>query len=270
MKMFNLYISLSLVLFLLLMSSCEKVINIDLKDSDPLYVIEGAVTDGESIHTIKISKSIVFSSVNTFPGVSGAIVTLSDDLGNSEVLVESTPGVYLSSTLLGLEGHTYVLDVKIDGKNFVSTSTIPSKVNLDLLFFIDDNFGGNGGKIAVPIRQDPIGIKNNYKFDMQVSRFKENKGWEKESSILIQNDDFSDGQINQQPLFGSLGAFFQNDTCKVDMFCIDKNIYQYFYSLSLNGPNGAATPANPTSNISGGCLGYFTAQTKQTLTIVVP
>ncbi len=270
MKLQRLFPCFALAALLPVGTSCEKVITLDLKDSEPRFVVEASVNAGETIHKVEITKSIKFSEINSFPAVSGALVTLSDDDGNSEVLVESTPGVYLSATLLGVEGHTYVLNIKVEGKEFVSSSTIPLKVNLEALFFIDDNFGGNNGKIAVPIRQDPAGIQNSYKFEMQVSRFKDNIGWERDQALLIQNDDFSDGVVSQQPIFGSLGAFFQGDTCKIEMYCIDKNVYQYFYSLAQNGPNGAATPANPVSNISNGCLGYFTAQTKQTLTAIVP
>ncbi len=251
-------------------SSCTKVITLDLKDSETLYVIEGAVNKGELIHFVNISQSIKFSTLNSFPTVSGAVVVMSDDNGNSEVLVEVSPGKYATSSILGVEGRTYTLSVKIDGKEFLSTSTMPTQVNLDLLYFIPDSFGGGEGKIAIPIRQDPLGVVNKYKFDISVSRFKENKGYEMDSAIIVQDDQFSDGEISQQPIFGSLGAFFPNDTIRLYTSCIDQNVYQYFYSLSLNGPNGAATPSNPVTNFTGGCLGYFSAQTKQFTEVIVP
>lgn len=251
-------------------SSCTKIITLDLKNSDPLYVIEGEVNKGELIHSVNITKSVKFSEVNNFPTVSGALVVLSDNAGNSVVLSEVSPGKYSSSSILGVEGRTYTLSVKINGQEFIATSTIPKQVNLDYLYFLEGGFGGAGEKVPVPIRQDPAGIANFYRFNMSVSRFKDNKGWLNDSTILIQDDAFSDGLISQQPLFGSLGFFMPNDTCKLTMMCVDKNVYKYFYSLSLNSPNGAATPANPVSNFSGGCLGYFTAQTKQTVTVIVP
>ena len=80
---------------------------------------------------------------------------------------------------------------------------MPTQVNLDLLYFIPDSFGGGEGKIAIPIRQDPLGVVNKYKFDISVSRFKENKGYEMDSAIIVHDDQFSDGEISQQPIFGS-------------------------------------------------------------------
>lgn len=264
------FIAIAILVFVT--SSCTKVIDIDLKDSEPFYVIEGGVNKGELVHTITITKSILFSETNTFPTVSGATVIISDDASpsNSEVLTEIEPGKYVTSNLLGVEGRTYTLTVQIGEKIFTSSSTMPNQVNLDMIYFLDDSFGGAGGKVAIPIRQDPAGVQNNYKFDVEVSRFTNNSGWERDEAIQIQNDDFADGVLTQQPIFGSLGAFYANDTCRFTMTCIDKNVYKYFYSLSLNQQGGAATPANPISNISGGCLGYFTAQTKQVLEVIVP
>jgi hypothetical protein len=49
------------------------------------------------------------------------------------------------------------------------------------------------------------------------------------------------------------------------MRCIDKKVFDYLKQLSgLDPTNGQpTTPANPTSNISGGSLGYFSAHTVQ-------
>jgi hypothetical protein len=43
-------------------------------------------------------------------------------------------------------------------------------------------------------------------------------------------------------------------------------------SLHLNGGDGGniATPANPVTNITGGVLGYFSAQTTNRKTVVAP
>jgi hypothetical protein len=217
-----------------------------------------------------LSKSKTFSSDNQFDNVSNAVVSISDDLNNVEVLSEVSPGIYRTSNLLGQEGVSYTLSVQVEGNSFTSTSIMPMQVILDSLIFIPSSFGGEGGKIIVPSRFDPPVIQNNYKFDVSISRFKENEGWVRDSAIMIQNDDFANGVETNQPIFGDLGAYYVGDSCRFTMMCIDENIYKYFYSLILNGPGGAATPANPVSNIDGEyVLGYFSAQTKQTLEFVV-
>jgi hypothetical protein len=264
-------LKISFLLAILTLVGCQKVIDIDLKDSEPVYVVEGEVNEGDSLHTIYITKSVKFGSNNTFPNVSGAIVTISDDLGNTEVLKEEKAGKYISSDfkIKGMVGRTYSLKVVVDGKTFESTSRIPTKVNLDDILMIDNNFEGNGAKTPVPVRFDPAGEQNNYLFDLYIMRSKDNLGWVRDSGVLILDDVYSDGVVTQQPIFGTISSFKPGDSIRMNMKCIDRNIYKYFYSLSLNGPNGAATPANPVSNISGGCLGYFSAQTKQTLQKIV-
>jgi len=57
------------------------------------------------------------------------------------------------------------------------------------------------------------------------------------------------------------------------MQCVDKKVFTYWYSLSQQGGNGfanSATPSNPTSNISNGALGYFSAHTVQHASVTVP
>ena len=258
-----------IILLLVSVTSCQKVIELDLNESEPLIVIEGVVNKDSLVHTIYISQSKKFSSNNVFTKVEDAIVTLSDDLNNVEILIMDSPGVYKSSTILGQEGRTYTLKVQLGEEIFTSTSVMPSQVEFLDILFIPDEFTGGGSKIAIPSRLDPIGVSNSYKFDVSVSRFKDNKGWIRDSAIIIQNDEFSDGLYSQQPIFGTLGSFMPKDTCRITMMNIDGNVYKYFYSLSLN-TGGAATPANPISNISNGALGYFSAQTIQTLEVVVP
>ena len=255
------------IIGLFVVTSCQKVINIDLKDSTPQYVIEGQVNKGDSVHIISISKSSLFSANNTFPTVSGAIVSITDNLGNNEILTEFEPGKYKTAHLVAYEERTYTLNIQVDGKTFTSSSTMPNQVNLDYILFIPDSFN-EGAYTPIPIRQDPAGIQNNYLFDLYLKRSGET-AWIRDSALMVGDDVFSDGVTTQQPLFGQLGNFMPNDSLMITLKCLDRSVYKYFFSLSLNGPNGSATPANPVSNISGGALGYFSAQTKQTIKVEV-
>ena len=264
--------ALLFILVLVSFVSCQKVIELDLKDAETFVVIEGEVNAGDSVHTVLLSKSKNFSTDNIFETISGATIELSDNIGNVEVLNEVSQGRYETANFKAFEGRTYNLKVTYDGKTYTSSSTIPTKVELDSVSFIPDGFSSEGGLIAIPKRFDPADEKNSYRFDVAVKRNKDenNLGWVRDSAILIQNDDFANGVETNQPIFGDLGAYYVGDSCRFTMMCIDENIYKYFYSLTLNGPGGAATPANPVSNIEGEyVLGYFSAQTKQTLTFVV-
>ena len=51
------------------------------------------------------------------------------------------------------------------------------------------------------------------------------------------------------------------DIMEIEMRCIDKNVYTYFLELNKTIYGNSAGLGNPTSNIKGGALGYFSAHT---------
>jgi hypothetical protein len=259
----SLYILSSLVIASALFTSCEKVIDIDLNDSESKVVIEGIVTDEPGPYTVKITKSINFDQSNTFPGVTNSEVIINDDLGNVDTLVESSPGIYQTTNLVGKPGHTYYLNIKnSDGKKFSSSCYMPLKVNLDSVRVDSINFGGSYSITLYPQFLDPIGIRNYY-------RFKLKKNDEAINSIYLQDDQFSDGLVMLQPLIDPEADIKYGDLVTVEMLCIDKPINLYWFSLDLNVSEQSATPANPVSNINGGALGYFSAQTRQVRTVQI-
>ena len=258
-----LILSLSIIL-----GSCQKVINIDLKNKDATLVIEGTVTDSPTIpHTVKITKSVSFSADNVFPNVSGANVSINDNAGNTVTLNETSPGVYQNSTLVGVQGRTYYLNVIAEGKTYSAASTIPTKVNLDTIKIdvgLSPPGGGTESKSTIPVFTDPYGKGNNYKFYLKKNSILS-------TQLFITDDEIVDGGESNRPLSDDDFKYKTNDTVTVTMMCIDKAVYLYFFSLSQSGsgPNASATPANPVTNINGATLGYFSAHTIQTKTIIV-
>ena len=255
-------------LFLIALSSCQKVITIDLNTADPQYVIEGEITDEARPYQVKISKTVNFSESNNFPKVSGAVVTISDDVGNLETLTESKSGIYQTKILRGVSNRIYTLTVKHDGKTFTSVSKMPALVPLLNINTIENNFGRNATTEqtynAVPLYNDPVGVKNFYRF-IQVVNSK------LDSSFLVRNDNLYDGKQTVQPIFSFGSEIHKGDTLNLTMQCIDNQVYDYFYSLnqsSGNGPGGGTTPTNPVNNITG-ALGYFSACSVSKKTIIV-
>ncbi len=91
--------------------SCEKVIDIDLKNSEPQIVIDGTVNDRPGPYTVKISKTGDYYKPSSFPAVAGADVTISDNAGNTETLSEVTDGIYQTLYIQGIPSRTYTLKV---------------------------------------------------------------------------------------------------------------------------------------------------------------
>lgn len=253
------------IIFVSLMSlalvvSCQKVIDLDLNSTDPKYVIEGIVTSGETVHQVRITRTLNFDEAAPYPAVENAVVVLSDNAGNIQTLTQVSPGLYETIGFLGVEGRTYTISVSVDGKMFTAQSTIPQKVTLDTLEILGIPFGLDTFKTIVPKYLDPAGTRNYYQFDMYQNS-------ERLDGFYLQDDQFSDGVWNERPIFA--GDYSTGDTAKVIMYCIDKPVYKYFFTLDANTGSTAA-PANPESNFGKECLGYFTARTQGERSIVVP
>ena len=76
---------------ILALCSCEKVIDLELKESDIKYVVEGVITNEPGSCKVYISQSRQFDEENQFPPVSGAVVTIKDNgKGFSPTDVQST------------------------------------------------------------------------------------------------------------------------------------------------------------------------------------
>lgn len=251
-------------LFLLGFTSCEKVIDLKLENSESQYVLKGEVNAGETVHTLSITKTIPFDEDNVFPGVTGANVVLTDNLGNTETLVDLGDGNYETTNYLAVEGRTYTFTIVVDGKTFESKSTIPLLVPLTGVEFLPTSFFGDTGFIMVPKFTDPAGIKNSYLFYFyNKNETKDNSGY------IISNDDLADGQQNQQPFFGNWSPD-SGDTVIYQMWGIDEKVYKYYFSFEQNTSGNSGAPANPVSNWSNNALGYFTAQNYQSIEVVAP
>jgi hypothetical protein len=252
--------------FLILFSSCEKVINVDLKNTAPTVIIEGIITDESGLlsHKVLVSKSTNFSSTGKNNPVVGAVVIVEDATDKiTDTLLELKPGEYTTQSILGIVGHTYTLKVIVDGVNYTATSTMPKEVSLDSLYVQKIPFFGNDFKQVIPVFKDPIGSENFYRFSIQVNDSLQRKfeAWD---------DLLSDGKVNSRPLqIENQDLLDGDDTVLITMNTTDKALYNFFYTLENASGNGQ-TPGNPLSNISGKAIGYFGAITVKKKTLIIP
>lgn len=249
------------LLAIALLSSCQQVIDIELNSKDAAIVIEANITDQPGPYTVTITKSVNFSDPNTFPGVSGATVTVYDDLGNADTLIETTSGIYVTNSFQGVAGHTYTVKVVYDGVTYTASSSMPQLITLDSL--VVEASGGFGGSqyYIIPQWQDPAGTGNYYRCIEYVNG--------ERVGAFLYDDAFSDGLVNGQPLLNFDTELQQGDTVHVVMQCIDPDVYLYFYSMDQTANNNTAAPANPETNFDNGALGYFNAGTVSERSVVI-
>ena len=249
----------SAVLLTASLFSCQKVIQLDLNKMEEKNVIEGFITEGQLTHQVQITKTLSFDENKTYPTVDNALVVVTDNLGNTANFTLIAPGIYETTSYLGVSGRTYTITVTIDGEVFTATSSMPNVTILDDIEITEIPFGPQSFKTPIPVYQDELNVENFYLFDASING-------ERTGGISVRDDKSADGQINQQPLFQFVES---TDTLRIIMHCIDKSAYKYLYSVDAN-TGSIASPANPDSNFGNSCLGYFSARVTSEKTIVVP
>jgi hypothetical protein len=196
-----------------------------------------------------------FYANNSYPGVSGASITITDSTsGLRDVLTETTTGCYTTHSIVqGIHGHTYLLNVSLNGMTYTSSSTMPQPVALDSVTF--DNQTKNTIR-AVANYQDPIGVVNFYKYSLVINGVFDPR-------FQTFEDRLSDGRYIRDKIDADTSEIKLNDLVQLSLVGVDKNVYTYLNEAEDIAYNNAqlAAPATPVSNITGGCLGYFSAQT---------
>lgn len=249
--------------------SCNKVVQINVRDSDIKYVVEGVITNEPGVCMVNITRTKGFDERNEFEKISGASVKVYD---NNEVfeLQETEPGKYRNTVLTGIPGHVYRLEIVTGDQIFTSTSTMPHPVAMDSLYVKAGPFGQF--KFATIDYTDPAGYENGYRFVQYVNGVKE-------PTVFWENDEFTNGQLVTMQLDASADEkddprnIKTGDEVTVEMLTIDEPVFRFWYSVKVDGADGngfSAAPANPITNISGGALGYFSAHTVDRRTVTSP
>ncbi len=251
------------------MVSCEKNIDLDLEDQSGKIVIEGNITDDTGPYLVKITKSVAYTSAESYTVIENAKVIISDNTGQSETLTYAGDGFYVTNTFTAEPGRTYTLKVTAEGQQYSAQSTMPQPVLFDGLEQDSFMVAGEKSYTLLPIFTDPPALGNRYLFIFSVNNTSQR-------FFSVFSDNVNNGLPNQRPLLmpnDKDGIKVKaGDTIHVEMQCIDQNIFTYYSALLqiLDGGAGAGvTPANPPSNISNGALGYFSAHTVRTQNKVI-
>jgi len=246
----TIFILLLLVVFI----SCTKTITPALNTAPAQLIIQGAVSDTAGPYYVSVLNSVGFYADNSYPGVSGAGITITDSTsGLRDVLTETTTGYYVTHSLVhGIYGHTYLLNVSLNGKTYTASSTMPQPVALDSVTF--DKQTKNTIR-AQANYQDPTGVVNFYKYSVVINGVPDKR-------FQTFEDRLSDGRYIQDKVDADTSEIKVNDMVQLSLVGIDKNVYTYLSEAEniAYSNDQLAAPATPVSNISGGCLGYFSAQ----------
>jgi hypothetical protein len=262
--MFQLRYICFLSISILLLSSCEDVIQLDLESTESRIVIEATINASSQTATVLISKTNDFYD-NTEPEqVSGAIITLQSETGDTYTFSEASPGTYVAENVIANPEEVFNLNVEVEDRVYEATATVPSAANLKEITqsdFPSGPFGDEGAILLSAIWDDPAGTENFYRIRTYIDNT-----FQADSYTVLTDDIRGDGEEITTPI---QKGFDENTTVTVELLSTDEAYYDYFFqvaSLSGEGAN-STTPYNPTGNFSNEALGYFGIFHSSTLSI---
>ncbi len=265
----NIFFFALLPLLLLSMQGCQDVIDIDLNDAAPKYVIEGAVVEGVDSILVRVTQTASFFDATLPQGINNATVVVTMPNGQEVILASIGNGYYKATGQTITMEAFYSLRVNVEEYEFTATTYMPASVPLDSLSveYNEGMFGLEGSYMVFLNFKDSIGL-NYYKYNVTLNDTLLNKA----DDIIVVDDALVDGNIIYMPVYTR--DFDLDDSVVVELQSIDKSVYKFYQTMvsvasSSAGSPFSATPANPESNIRGGALGIFGAYTSSKKNIIV-
>lgn len=271
------------LLSILIFSSCEKDIDFNLKESEPMLTVDAQIENGLA-PVVVLTKSFSYyqrldATLLSSSFVRNAVVTISNGSRTHqlrEYAVPLAPGLSayyysndsgnLASAFAGEPGKTYVLSISTEGQTYSATTDIPAAVNFpDSVWFQRAPQNPDTNKRVMYIRAtDPAGRGNYVRYFTK-----------KNSDPFFPGENVFDDQVidgttyqiqlpqgvnrNEPPKQDS-SFYNKGDTVTLKFAAINKagytfwNTWEFAYQ-SIGNP--FAQPNKVIGNISNGALGIF-------------
>ncbi|QSE97057.1 DUF4249 domain-containing protein [Fulvivirga lutea] len=252
---------------LVVLFSCEEVVQLDLDSAEPIVVIEGLVLDRQTTQYVKISRSVNFYSDESSEPIRDANVYVTD--GSVTYTYEHNPndqsayeGYYFSTlSFRGIPGRTYTLVVDVDGTRYTAQDQLFPVTAIDSLSvrinedeFEDPEDEGYFYEVLF-YAKEPQQTEDFYLF----------KFYRNDTLLLDSPNDiyFSDDKLIAEEINGvpTSGFYKPGDIGRVEMYSISNAGFIYYNDLinllQSDGGMFGSPPVNPRNNISGGALGFF-------------
>ena len=253
---------------LYLLAGCERVIDIDLNESDPRLVIEASLSENPGRIEVNVSKTGNYFGKEPLERISDATVVLRTRSGRTFQVPSLGEGVYELNKLDIRNQVTYTVTVEVKGELYEAQSTLWPGVRIDSLSAVYNDgftFFGRGYNVYLYF-QEPSEFINYYRLRIYVNGELQNSA----NDYIFFDDRNNNGQYLQLRLRNR--TFEKGDTVTYELVSLDKGAYDYFRQLDelMTVNPGSAAPSNPASNFSNGALGYFSAWSSDKERIVIP
>lgn len=245
-----------------LISSCEDVIDVNLKTAEPRLVIDASLswvkgTQGNE-QEIKLSLTAPYFD-NNIPPATGATVTVSDSNNNTFNFIEQgTSGIYTNNTFIPETYSTYTLSINYNNEIYTAIETLVPVVPIDYVEQ-NDNGGFSGDEIEIKAYYtDPELEENYYLFEFSTPS--------KVPTLEVYDDEFNNG--NQIFGFYSDEDLETSDNITIKISGISQRHYDFMFILLQQTDDESGDPfETQPATVRGNCvnqtntdnypLGYF-------------
>lgn len=249
------YITCTIVLF----SSCEKIIDLDIDTTNPVVVIEASINDEPGPYEVRVQSTVNYDAASE-GWIDNALCIMSDDVGNIDTLIGAGSGKYFTQSIQGIVGRNYTLRVESEGVSYVHSSFLNERVEIDTAIaeFTVSPFSQEEVVRVTSLFTEPTTADDYYRMLFLVRGKPYIAG-------LGDFDLIDDAESDQPvPMFRGFQSdtLYAGDTVDIELRHIDKKAYDYFSTLSELVSAGFAPqgiPDNPLTSWSNGATGYFSA-----------
>jgi len=270
-----------LIIFALaaIISSCEDVIDVKLSNENlNLIGVEANITTVDQ-PTVFLYKTLKVNQDVTYPGISGAVVTISDNVipANQIVLTEdpAKQGHYLvpnGKNYLGVAGREYTLNIQNQGVTLVAKDKLAKVEPIDSIQVVPSQRGEKRFLGVFTYGKEPKGLGNYYKWDIFINDTLVHEA----NRMAIASDEFVDGSyISKLEIFTDFYDTTKpqdrklklHDKVQVKQTSISEFAYNFYFQMinqSSTGSLFSVPTANIVSNFTASdgkpVLGVFTAR----------
>ncbi|MGZ5222416.1 MAG: DUF4249 domain-containing protein [Chitinophagaceae bacterium] len=288
----------SLTLVCLVCWGCEKKIDLELDDQEPLLVVEATIENGLPPYVILTRSTGYFSEITPAILVQGFVRNADVYVSNGtlthklrEYAVPLAPGISayyytidssnLATAFTGLLDQQYSLRIVTGGKEYSATTTIPAiRKQIDSVWWKPAPATDDTTKAIVMVKvTDPQGFGDYVRYFTKI-----NLGPFLPPASSVFDDLFIDGtsyEVQVQPGIDrnlvsdsiEYNFFTRGDTVQLKLSDIDKQSFDFWRtweSAYFSIGNPFSTPTRILGNVSNGALGYFAGYANQYRSLVIP
>ncbi len=286
MKKTFLYLGFLLLIVFPIMQSCTEPIEIELDNSYARLIVYGEISTDTTVHKIRLNRSADYFYNLPAEGVSGAIIRISDgvqEITLSESVTE--PGSYQTeSNYYGVPGRSYSLtinnvDINRDGtsETYSASSELPFMAAPDSIKLNYANYPFFTGSEILLFAKDPAETEDFYAFKVVKNGIQQTDSL---PEIFVQNDLLFNGNYTNGVSVQFLDddkpgeKVSPGDTIVFEMYGITAGYYNFIVQAQTelfgSNPLFSGPPANITTNLTNGALGFFAGVNIRRAGVIAP